>query len=52
MELVMTDAFTKYVEAIAISDKQAETVAVETLFTGFVNLDHQCKFTQAMEQNL
>jgi hypothetical protein len=29
MGLVMTDAFTKYVEAIAIPDKQAETVAME-----------------------
>jgi len=29
MVLVMTDAFTKYAEAIAIPDKQAETVAME-----------------------
>ncbi len=29
MVLVMTDAFTKYAEAIAILDKQAETVAME-----------------------
>ncbi len=29
MVLVMTDAFTKYSEAIAIPDKQAKTVAVE-----------------------
>jgi len=29
MVLVMTDAFKKYAEAIAIPDKQAETVAME-----------------------
>jgi hypothetical protein len=29
MVLVMTDVFTKYVEAITISNKEAETVAIE-----------------------
>jgi hypothetical protein len=38
MVLVMTDAFTKYAEVIAIPDKQAETVAME-IFTHWI-----CRF--------
>jgi transposase InsO family protein len=35
MVLVMTDAFSKYAEAIAIPDKQADTVAME-IFTHWI----------------
>jgi hypothetical protein len=46
MVLVMTDAFTKYAEAIAIPNKE------EFSSIGFADLDRQCKFIQTMAQNL
>ena len=51
MVLVMTDAFTKYAEAIAIPNKEAETVAMEIFINWICRFGSQYKSTPTMERN-
>ena len=49
--LIMTDAFTKYVEIVAIPNKEAVTVADAIFTNGYVNTDVQQSSTQPWKKN-